>query len=956
MLKRKESKWVTVQLFRPNMVSISTSPKQKPAAINTSQSGMPQDGPKDVEMTAPAANNSLRPTAAEFKPQSTTSVPLAIPKPAVAPKILTQVSSAASAHHAEEEDGEVKDGKDSKSSADPAQAGQAKVESRAGRLTVQDRGATKELTSREKITTQGDRATTPKPFAAAPAPTSTSGSRGDNSRPPSATSRLGGLPHGLPSRPDVPIPGHYRGQPGIPERPPAPTPRDSRDGMPTREAKEPREPRRDPRELAREPREPPRDPARLDRREAHDSDRRPLEATSREPGRLSERDSSSRSESSTRRVESSSERLGRDRGQTSGRDTRGSREHTTPTSQPQPPPQPPATRSAPHEPPINPQRAALWQADGKTEIVDSQRTALTQDSRSGSSARPARDSGRERDSSRTSSPRRDDRPIASLPSEDYGREERHGRRNGNVAEAPPQLPRGMEQPRDSGGRTLNERRDASFQGPPAPSRESNRNRSSQQDPNFGRLTSSVPDTPQNLRGRGASRSSSRISSLPTASRPDGNMPPPDLPRAPSPTRQPPTEPSSARGRRTQSSQFEQNQVSGGGGATVPTTSIGMHPDRIRQFESVGPSAQSPPPPPPPPPPGGPPSRPRPIVPPIHTNDRVNAPTGPSNLRHGQGSLPNTPIRENHAPQSAPTGPAASQDRHNKSGARRQLNTIQNSIAANRRDDGRRLRASMPDSDAQILTGASPTATPVQERSDPVRRMPMPEFPQTGSDDNSLRSREPPRPGTQSDDFSMPRASESDRSVRRDHRSERPSRHGGRERSPRGEGDVRDRRGTETHDRHDRRPGPPPAVDLNRDPNLEPIAPRRSLRDLQANNTNRELLPGSGREPTAPSRDLRHRGDGRVDSGRVESGRVDNGRLDASSSGRLGEDWSGGGRGGSMRGAPREGPREGPRDGGSGRFGGDDRRDSRGDDRTSSRKRRSDVNEIPPNDRDKRLRR
>lgn len=973
MLKRRDSKWVSVQAFRPNMVSSSNNSKHIPVAINISQSGMPQDGPKEVDMTAPAANAPLRPTAPEFKPHtSATSVLSTTPNPPIDTELLTQGSASTSAQPAEEEDGEVKDGKDAKSGATLAEDGQGKPELRASRSAIQEKGAFKDLTSRERTPSQSSRSMTPKPAPAVPTINSTSGARSDASRPPSAASRLGGLPHGLPNRPDVPIPGHFHGQHGVPVERPVErrdVPRDTRDSIPAREIRDPREPRdrRDPREIAREPREPrePRDVGRLDRRDLHNSDSRNNEIMSRESGRLSERDSSIRSESASRRGESLNDRESRpsrDRGQVSGRESRGSREQPVSAVQPQPPP----AKLNPEEPPINPQRAALFQADDQGEAVNPQHAALMQNSRGASSARSPRDGGRDRMSSRTSSPRRDDRQSASVSSEGHGRDDRHSRRNGSAVEPPQPPPRDMEQPRDLGRPMSDRSRDTSHPGPPPRPHDSDRGRSNQQDPNYGRLSAipSVTDTaPQGPRGRGA-RNSSRISSLPTAPRSEGRMQPPDLPRAPSPDRHPPTGPASTRGRRAQSNQFEQGGQSGGGGGGnggAQTSIIGMHPDRIRQFET-GPStapvhqdlmghvASIPP----PPPPSGPPSHSRPNVPPIHTNDRVRTPTGPSNSRHGQGSLPNTPIMENNAPYSAPTGPAASHDRQ-RSGARRQLDAIQSSIVASRRDDHRRQRASMPDSDAQILTGASPASTPVQERQDPMRRNPAPDMPQPGHDSAGPRSREPSRPSTQLDDISSSRL-ENDRGGRRDHRErvERPSRHGARERSPRGERDVRDPRGSDSHERHDRRPVAPPVMDLNRDrdPNHEPIQPRRSTRDLGASsNSNRELLPGAGRETPTSAREPRHRSDGRGDSSRGDIG----GRLEGVN-GRLGDEWGGGGRGGSMRGPPRDGQRDGPRNGGSGRLGGDDRRDPRGDERTSSRKRRSDVTEMPPNDREKRPRR
>lgn len=960
MLKRRDSKWVSVQAFRPNMVSMSNNPTQVRAAVNNTQSGMPQDGPKDVDMTGSAATTTLRPTAPEFKP---TSVHLQTRGAPIRSRILTLDSNVTSTQTAEEEDGEVKDGKDSKNSA----SAPGKAEPRDNKSTAQEKGATKELASREKLPSQSSRPATPKPVAAAPAANPLSGARGEASRPPSAASRLGGLPHSLPNRPDVPIPGHFRGQLGVPVERPADRPAERRDAP--RDSREPlaRETRdrRDPRELAREPREP-RDSGRLDRRDPHDLDRRPMEPLPREPGRLSDRDSSNRSESSSRRGEILTDRESRpsrDRAQaSSGREHRGLREQPVSNQQSQSIP----AKSNVEEPPINPQRAALFQADDQSDLVKPQHAAVVQTSRVGSSARSPRDNGRDRISSRTSSPRRDDRQTASVSSDGHGRDDRHSRRNGSAVDPQQQPPRDIDQSRDS-GRPLSDRsRDLSHQGLPPRPHESDRGRSNQQDPNYGRLSAipSVTDTaPQGPRGRGARNS--RISSMPTAPRSDGRMPPPDLPRAQSPDRQPPTGPASTRGRRSQSSQYEQNQAAGGGGGAQQPI-VGMHPDRIRQFEtgpSGGPVHPDVPKPiasnPPPPPPGGPPHS-RPNVPTIHTNDRVRTPTGPSGSRHSQSSLPNTPVMENNAPYSAPTGPAASSDRQ-RNGARRQLDTIQNSIVSNRRDEHRRQRASMPDSDAQILTGASPVSTPIQELQDPMRRNPLPENqnPQPGNDTNGPRSREPSRSGAQNDEISTGRG-ENDRGGRRDHRErgERSSRHGGRERSPRGERDSRDTRG-DNHERHERRPPAASLMDMSRDrdpnhepirsrdPNLEPIQPRRSNRDLAASNNNsREILPGSGRDPSIHGRDSRHRGDNRGDGG---------GRLDGASGGRIGDEWTVGGRGGSG-GSMRGGPRDGPRDGASGRLGGDERRDPRGDERTSSRKRRSDVAEMPLNDREKRLRR
>lgn len=971
LLKRRDPKWVSVQAFRPNMVSSPVVPKYMTAVTNSKKSGMPQDGPKDVEMTAPPANASLRPTAPEFKPhQATTLVPLDASTKSAGREALTQGSAAASAQPAEVEDGEVKDGKDAKGSAAPGQNDRLKSDS-AAQFAAQD----KETANNDKISLQNSRPATPKPTVAVPASGSTPAGRSDNSRASSGAARSDRLPHGLPSRPDVPIPGHFRAHHFPEER--RDVPRDTRQQKPPHEPREPREPRdrhRDTRDVARDAREPrdhrQPDNNRADKRDHHVADRRSNEGTPREPGRLSEREWSSRSESASRRSEPSTDRdprPPRERGQPSGRDGHDTREQSGPVSQTQPAP----SKSAAEEPPMNPQRAALFQADDRTELINPQRAALMQDSPGHPSTRSPRDSGRDRTSSRTSSPRRDDRHNLGHASGNPSREDRHARRNGTTAEPSQPPAREGDQSRDLDRVASDRTRDTSHQGLPSRPPESDRSRSSQHDPNYGRLNPipSVADTapPQGPRegprGRGA-RNSTRVPSTPTAPRSEGRMLPPDALRAPSPDRQPPTGPSSSRSRRPQPSQLD--QVQNISSAAVPIPSPGMHPDRVKQFETGSSTVQVPihpdrmnhiaphPPPPPPPPSGPPPSRSRPNMPPINTGERAPTPTGPSSSRHGQGSLPNTPVAEHNAPYAAPTGPAAAQDRQRGS-VRRQLENLQNSITPNRRDnDYRRGRASMPDSDAQILTGASPISTPVHERSDPMRRSTIPERPMPANDNNGPPARDSARSGPPADDFSSSRA-EHDRGGRRDHRerSDRSSRHGGRDRSPRPEREARDPRSTEIHDRHDRRPGVPLGLDP-RDPNHEPIQPRRSTRESAANNSNREPLPVGGREPSSSTREPRHRGEGRGESGRGDNSRGEGGRGDVGNGGRPADDWAGSSRGGSLRGS-RDGPRDGPRDGGSGRIG-DDRRDPRGDERMSTRKRRSDISDMPPNERDKRLRR
>ncbi|KUI55200.1 THO complex subunit 2 [Cytospora mali] len=933
MLKKRESKWIAVPAFRPNM------------------SGMPQDVPKDVEM---ATTSGLRPTAAEFNPQ--------------------QPISATSAQPAEEEDGEVKDGKDTKPSSSD-HGNQARTESSAAKPTAYEKEAPREISVKDKAPAHSSRSATPKPIVAvhSPAPASSSTGRSE-SRSGATGSRAERMPHGLPSRPDVPIPPHYRGEPFSqahgPDR--RESSRELRDPKEPLETKNPRDRFRDQireqRDLSRDARES-RDPrqqdsSRGDKRD-HDLDRRTNERNSRDSGRLPERDRSSRPEPSPRRGDPSrsestlSDREGRpprERGPSvSGRESRGPREPSVTAQQPQSA----ASEASTEEPPMNPERAALLQVEDRTELINPQRAALMQTQQNHSSARSPRDSGRDRTSSRTQSPRRDERYNSNNPSGGHSREDRHPRRSGYAVEPSQPPTRDIEQPREQ-DRPSNERsRDPSFQGAPRP-HESDRSRPNQQDPNYGRLNPipTLTDTPpQGPRGRGG-RTSSKISSVPSGPRSDARMPPPDTSRAASPDRQPPTGPSSSRSRRTQSTQFDQATVSGTAAPPAPVGG-GMHPDRAQPFEQpVHPDRMRHlvPPPPPPPPPREP-SHSRSQAVPVHTNDRASTPTGPSASRQSQISIPNAPVSEHNAPHSAPTGPSASHDRHRGS-VRRQLEKLQSSITqgSKRENDYRRTRQSMPDSDAQILTGASPISTPVHERPDPMRRNPVPDRPSAGNDMGGLPSRDS-RGAPVGDDMPGSRG-EHDRSGRRDHRerSDRSSRHGGRERSPRGERDMKDPRvGGEYHERHDRRAGMPPGIDASRDrdPNHEPIQPRRSTREAASNSSNREPLPGGNREPSGSGRESRHRGDGRGDSSRNDGG----------SGGRPGGEWGSSSRGGSMRGGlrdgprdvPREGPRDGPRDGGSGRLG-DDRRDPRGDDRRSARKRGSDAAEMPPSDREKRPRR
>ncbi|KAI7788348.1 THO complex subunit 2 [Diaporthe eres] len=149
MLKKRESKWVAVPAFRPNM------------------SGMPQDGPKDVEMSGQNMKSDLRPTASEFKPQQpATSVLLMNTRQPVNMKPLTQ-TSATTAPPADDEDGEVKDGKDTKATSAPTPDSQTRSERHA---PSQDRDAHREPALKDRASAPGSRPGTPKSNIVVPSP------------------------------------------------------------------------------------------------------------------------------------------------------------------------------------------------------------------------------------------------------------------------------------------------------------------------------------------------------------------------------------------------------------------------------------------------------------------------------------------------------------------------------------------------------------------------------------------------------------------------------------------------------------------------------------------------------------------------------------------------------------------------------------------------------------------
>ncbi|KAI0447122.1 transcription factor/nuclear export subunit protein 2-domain-containing protein [Xylaria telfairii] len=831
-LRKRSTKWVMVQEFRPNT------------------SGEIIDDKKGTETGKSVQPSALRPGAPAFKPQST-GVPT-----------RTKLGQ-------EEEDGEVKDGNGfsaTSQSAGPKTTdisltrpssshlkGPAPVPQKIDSKPIPSRSSTPGLPSASSVMAPSGRSESGRPLG------------------------LGGM-HGLPSRPEVPFPAHFtHDQFGTiktlhtRDHREAKDHRDVRDHRDSRELRETREPRdigprdgrdsRDPRSLrlpedARPPRprdyqapdrrmpEPPRESHRLERdRLPHRSD-----STRRaEPG-LQDRDL----HQSRDRAPSG---VGLPRSVEAGRDTR----ETLPTPKPIAPPLP----SDSPGPTVNPERAWLINADrpdDRSVTMNPARAALLND------GRHSREDSRDRNSSRVTSPRRGDRsePHGGEPSRDerrMHRGEHHalGRDQRNEPQGPSTRSGRTVDP--EGDRSTNDRSRESpvFPGQaPSTRAEPEHGRLNMQDPEYGRL-SSIPsmgdmgNPPEGPRGRGrnAARGPVNIPQARVEPRQPGN----DGHRPASPERHhPPTGPSSSRQRRNQNG-IQHGPTSNPPAAPGPGLP-GMHPERLRQLSSsmVG----NPPPlqpsftPPMPTPAAVHPDRMAQIapqssnagsthpggrsLPPLQTTDRPPL-GGMLNHRPSLTSLPNAPGAESNS-MSAPTGPAAAHDRSRNS--RRQLSGINSILQGGPNVRSKSSRTSLAGSDAQVLTGASPVSTPVTERPEPF---PLKE---RSSRNDHERGRREHEGGDRSS--RAQRRSSRERSSDRDHRSKDHR-------------EYRDRKsaGGSGHGREG-----------------EKDSARRSGREQ---NASRETLPprgdiiGNGRDGV---RELRHRGDG-GNSRHEEIGRSGSGR-------------------------------------------------------------------------------
>ncbi|KAK6199048.1 hypothetical protein LQW54_010176 [Pestalotiopsis sp. IQ-011] len=758
-LKRYESKWIIVQSFRPNLAGDSTDEKAAEAVKASKQS-------------------QLRPGANEFKPQQSAS------------------GTARGKVAADDEDGEVQDSKGNVATTAAANAHRkdSEIDTLAG---TQRPGS---LPLRSDLGKASSRQSTPPVRSGNPSPAPLG-----NRREASKLSGLASLPPppGLPSRPDVPIPGHFnqdeRGQIRMAELNHS---RDARDQRDPRAHRDPREPRD-----ARETREArPTEAVRSSRgRESYSTDRRTGEVPSKEPGR-SERDRSLRSDSSTRWDPTAGERESRhtrDRASstTGGRPSESSRHPRDPQAEAHamPPPAQPDGQG----PTVNPERARLINADtdnkrptnASSEIMNPARAAIMNDSRGGRS----REDSRERGARPASPSRREKQEARAGEANREERGDRHRFEPGRLGRTEPPVPSGPRGERDL-DRPGPERRDHNpFAGSGGSRGDADHMKSSQQDPNYGRLnaipsvvdTTNAPDAP---RGRGRNSARGPPSSGQPPARGDQRHSNMEHGRGHSPDRgMPPSGPASSRTRRGPMPPPQSNSTLSNAPPPANAPGVGVHPDRLRHLNSgsgpkTSPSQGSFP-----PsansvavhpdrmgridananPPSGP-SGPRHTqLPPLQTPERPPIPTGPGN-RQTPASLPATPSSDRGTPMSAPTGPSATNDR-SRGGSRRQIAGINNllqgshgaapeSVSRSGSLRGRSSRSNLAGSDAQVLTGASPVSTPVQEKPDLM-----------GGPGSA-------RGGTNGEE----RGSRSERSSRRHHEHgdrARSSRHGSRERSP-----------------------------------------------------------------------------------------------------------------------------------------------------------------------------
>ncbi|KAI1822797.1 hypothetical protein F4861DRAFT_371845 [Xylaria intraflava] len=827
-LKKRSSKWIMVQEFRPNT------------------SGDTTDEKKSADVNRPSQASNLRPDAPDFKPHS--------------------ASMSARTKSNIEDNGE---GKNEDISATSQSAGAKSSDASIAHPSLSQRQGPSAALGKIDSRPIPSRPSTPGtgPTASITAPSV----RADSGRP-SGLASMPGVMHSLPSRPEVPFPAHFtHDQFGMIHVRDHRDVKDHRDGRDLRDPRESRETRdvahrdgrdlRDPRNirLPEEPRQPrPRDyPA---------PDRRVPEPLPREVHRA-ERDRPPHRSESTRRMEPGPQ--DRDNHQPRDRPAQGvnvprgadTGREIPPSMKPMPPP----TQTEPPGPTVNPDRARLIinaeRPDDRSVTMNPARVAMLNDGRHG------REDSRDRNSSRIASPRRGER--SETRGGETSRDERRMHRGEHHATGRDQRnPSPGPQTRSGrivdheGERMANERprEPPTFPGmAPPPRNEPEHGRLNMQDPEYGRLNSipsmgDMGNPPEGPRGRG--RNAARGPANTPQARPDPRQPGNDTHRPTSPERHPPpTGPS--RQRRGQNGMQHGPISSSPQASTGPAALPGMHPERLRQLNSSMGNSQ-------PVQPTYPVPLPTPAsvhpdrmarmapqssmaggshqggrsLPPLQTTERQPPGSMPGH-RPSPVSLPTAPGADN-TPMSAPSGPASVNDRSRN--GRRQLSGINSILQGGPNVRPKGSRTSIAGSDAQVLTGASPVSTPVIERPDA-----FPQKDRLGRNDHERGRRE--HDGSE--------------------RSSRTQRRSSRERSS-----DRDHRSKDHREYRDRKSGAGPGHGRE----VEKDSARRSGREQ---NATREGLPARGNtigNSRDGPRELRHRGD--VGNARHEEmGRNVGGRSD-----------------------------------------------------------------------------
>ncbi|CAH0054888.1 unnamed protein product [Clonostachys solani] len=784
---------------------------------------------------------SLRPTATEFKPNT--------------PSASVQQTTA------EAEDGEVQDGKPKSRVVSSSNNETASNDS----LPPKPSGPSRDTARRE--------ATPSAPAPRAPAPKNDPRVNLPSHPPPN-----------LPSRPDVPIPGHYSERYNQSRTHDRRETRDTRESWNSRETRENRDPR-DTRD-AKEHHDPrnnwPKDVEFHDRGREH-TDRRQHE------GREAHRPENP-------------PRNGQERDRPP-RESRGAKNQDEPKKDAAAPSKPESS-SATQEPAMNPERAALFRQDKKDwtprrseteqsarnrrqphgeaalDNINPERAALIGDNADGTPKQQPREDGRERaarghsdrhtprhghDNPPPTEPAHEERPVRPFPQDhrvSSGRDprDRSPHPSSYRGERPLDRPGG-----DRGA--IEKNRDASgFHRPGSRGQEHEHRGPAFEEPNYGRLNpvEAVNDAPSGPRGRGrsAARGGHPNAGLPP-SRPDNRY------SHDTPERHPPTGPSSSGrpNRRGYDSHGGPQTPSNGpmhndrmrnfsAGPEMGSPATGVHPDRLAQM-GPGSNSHPAPPPPPPPPPGGPPPHGRHSMGSNMTPDRSRSDQRSSNNINNNMNV--TPVSEGGA----------------RGGSRRQLAGINNMLQASKPEPtrssssrGSRPRPMLANSDVQVLTGGSPAATPTQERPDPVRHESSHKAPTNGDEaapreehDRSRRDREP----------------RSDRPSRSSRRSSRDRDH---ERSA-----TRDKDSKEHREYRERRSG------AGQESNREERESRRPGRVASGKDF---MPPPSGGREVMGVRESRHRGDGSASRGppREGGGSRPDERRESSGRKRRGDDGAG----------------------------------------------------------------